>query len=535
MSTPDSVFIRRSGLDAYFFLRFLRTLLKLFIPLALVVLPILIPLNIVSGYSGKSGVRGLDRLSWTDVNLAHWSYYWAHLFLALGTITYFCFTVYREFSECVRIRQEYLVSPSHRSQASAKTVFFTGIPNELLFTQQLSKSFKDIAGGVRDVWINQDYTDLLSKVQKRDKVVALLEAAETSLIAKAIRAHGKKGYNNRCWTEDSIPLWKQYLREKDRECMRLPIFGLAWVSGIPFLGRKVDTIEYCRQELAHLNTEIENDQQDTRKYRLLNSAFVQFHSQKAAHTACQITAYWSPLKVVPQCVDVSPEDVIWESLYVKCWGHYIRKCLIIASIIIIILGWSVPIAFTGLLSQITYLVAFLPWLKGLERLPNWMLGFIRGVLPQSILMILLTLLPITVRLLAQQRGSNTRMSVELAVQRYYFSFLFLQVFLTVSLSSSVTTIIGDIFIGLDSVPSILASNLPKTSNYFFSYLLLQAFSISADGLAQVTRLLEWLFIARIMDRTPREKWKREVNLPKMQWGTIYPMYTNLACIGTLYR
>jgi len=64
-------------------------------------------------------------------------------------------------------------------------------------------------------------------------------------------------------------------------------------------------------------------------------------------------------------------------------------------------------------------------------------------------------------------------------------------------------------------------------------MLLQALSISANALIQVARLMEWFFLTSLMDRTPRQKWKRKANVPEMQWGTIYPVYTNLACIGML--
>src|ERR1700761_4463173 len=49
ISTSNSDFVQKCGLDAYFFLRYLRTLLRIFVPAALVILPILIPLNLVDG------------------------------------------------------------------------------------------------------------------------------------------------------------------------------------------------------------------------------------------------------------------------------------------------------------------------------------------------------------------------------------------------------------------------------------------------------------------------------------------------------
>ena len=497
------------------------------------VVPILLPLNIAYG---KSESRGLDKLHWADSSLSHHNYYWAYLVLALGVVLHFCHIIYQELLEYVRIRQEYLVSPFHGHQASATTVLFTRIPNELLSSKKLFELYRDLPGGVQNVWINQDLASLQAKVRQRERTVALLEAAETSLITKVIKNRNKTSSpkSDRDYSsQESTPLWKQYLRDEDRAYMRLPIFDLTWMPALPFFGQRVDVIEHCRQQLARLNTEIENDQLNFNKYPLLDSAFIQFYSQKAAHLACQTTAHYSPHQFISQGVDLSPEDVIWENLSITWWSKHVRNCLAIISLVTIAVGWSVPIAFTGLLSQITYLVALLPWLHMLERLPHWLLGFIQGVLPQSILIVLTMLPPILVRLLAQHQGLCTGVSIELAVQRHYFSFLFIHVFLTVSLSSSITTIIASILHGLGSVPSILALNIPKTSNYFFSYLLLQALTISGGGLVQIARLMEWFLLSPILDRTPRQKWTRRMDLPEMQWGTIYPVYTNLACIGML--
>ena len=87
------------------------------------------------------------------------------------------------------------------------------------------------------------------------------------------------------------PIWKKYLDEKERETMRLPIFGWAWMFSLPFVGAQVDTIDHCRKELARLNVEIEEDQKDPEKFPLMNSAFIQFNHQVAAHMACQAVRY----------------------------------------------------------------------------------------------------------------------------------------------------------------------------------------------------------------------------------------------------
>jgi hypothetical protein len=327
------------------------------------------------------------------------------------------------------------------------------------------------------------------------------------------------------------PLWKKYLRDKDRETMRLPIFGWQWMISLPLLGKKVDTIDYCRREVARLNLEIEQDQREPEKYPLMNSAFIQFNHQIAAHMACQAVSHHTPAQMAPRAVEISPDDVIWDNMSIRWWESYIRTGAVIIIIVGMVIGWAIPVSFTGALSKLDELGDNYKWLEWVKRIPHVFKSAIQGVLPQGLLALLIILLPLILRFLAKTQGDHTGMAVELSVQRYYFAFLFFQVFLVVSISTAITQVINDIAHNPQSAPAVLAGNLPKSSNWFFSYLLLQALSVSAGALAQAGELIQWFVLAPLLDSTARQKWRRQVNLPNMQWGSFFPVYTNLACIG----
>ncbi|KAH0542935.1 hypothetical protein FGG08_002704 [Glutinoglossum americanum] len=784
--TSNSDFIQKSGLDAYFFLRYLRTLLKIFIPIALVILPILLPMNLIGGLGPDGGVKGMDQLSWTNVNTKkHVNRYWAHLVLAVVIVCYVCYIFYDELRGYIRLRQAYLTSPQHRLRASATTVLVTAIPRKWLTINALDQLYDVFPGGLRNIWINRNFDELSEKVKERNKLALKLEAAETDLIKNAVKAHRKKekkgrkhmskaealeeereedaradqfasgsgvssgdphqirhsvrealsdpdpaslprederkrpripvpivgqglevvgggidrlghtvaggfrkvgrdvnerltsnsfaprddipqsgnrtdpavdggtqtramphqhnegshaehardvprtagteangavdakggsgwmfwkkgkktgkkngeddelplsypspvtpGANpqatingrrassesgnvlrkkrdispkkrgagkegsrkggeefpaayNEEYAEDDYgePVWKRYLSESDRETMRLPIFGWSWMPSLPLLGKKVDTIHYCRKEVARLNLEIEQGQQEPERYPLMNSAFVQFNHQVAAHMACQSVSHHIPQHMTPRHVEVSPDDVIWENMSIRWWERYIRTALVIIVVVGLVIGWAFPVTFTGLVSQVSYLTALVPWLDWVNKLPGWLLGIIQGVLPQLLLAILMALLPVILRLLAKQQGVHTGMAMELSVQNYYFAFLFVQVFLVVSLSSGITTVLQKISKDVTSAPGVLAQNLPKAGNYFFSYMLLQAFSVSAGALVQIGGLISWFILSPLLDSTARQKWTRQTSLPRVQWGTFFPVFTNLACIGIIY-
>lgn len=304
---------------------------------------------------------------------------------------------------------------------------------------------------------------------------------------------------------EEAPAWKRYLNEKNRDHIYLPIYGWTWMPAIPLLGKRVDTIYHCLKELELLNRQIQikqmelaklnSDQRQSRKYPLIKSAFVQFNTQSAAYMACQTLANQNLLYLSTRDVDVSVHNIRWDSLAIQWWNRYSQIGLVCFVICFLLLTWAVPVVFTGFLSQITTFSESMSWLHWIGSAPAWLSGSLKGVLPQLVLVVLTTMLPLILRTVTIWQGLLTETALELTVQKYHFLFLFVQNFLTVALSSSSTAIAQEVLQGLDSAPRLLARNLPKASNYFFSYLILQGLSVSAGALLQIDGLINWLFIA----------------------------------------
>jgi hypothetical protein len=313
-------------------------------------------------------------------------------------------------------------------------------------------------------------------------------------------------------------LWRTYLKSKDRETMRIPLFKQSWWPSIPLVGK---------------NAEIADDQAHEERFPLMNSAFIQFNHQVAAHMACQSVSHHIPRQMAPRTVEVNPNYVLWDNLSMKWWERYLRMTGIILLIVGLIIFWGVPVAFTGTLSQIKTLTDQLHWLAWINDLPIWLVSFIQGVLPPLFLAILFAVLPILLRFLAGLTGTTTAGERELLVQNFYFGFVFVQLFLVVSISTGITSTISSIVNNPIGVPQILAEKLPKSANYFFSYMILQALSISSGTLLQIGAVIVIVFL-RFMDTTPREKVSRVLSRPGINWGTMIPVYTNFGAIGIIY-
>lgn len=340
-------------------------------------------------------------------------------------------------------------------------------------------------------------------------------------------------YDETIVEDDETALWRSYIKPKDRETMRLPLFSWDWWPSIPLIGKKVDTIYHCRKELAKLNAEIDEDQAHPERYPLMNSAFIQFNHQVAAHMACQSLSHHVPRQMDPRTVEVNPNYVLWDNLTMKWWERYLRLFGVIVVIIGLIIFWGIPVSFTGALSQISTLTDELPWLDFLNRMPGWAISFVQGVLPPLFLAILFAVLPIILRFLAGATGTTTSGERELLVQNFYFAFVFVQLFLVVSLSTGITATIQKITNDPISVPQTLAENLPKAANYFFSYMILQALSISSGTLLQIGAVAIILLFG-FFDTTPRQKVSRVLNRSGINWGTMIPVYTNFGAIGIIY-
>ena len=132
--------------------------------------------------------------------------------------------------------------------------------------------------------------------------------------------------------------------------------------------------------------------------------------------------------------------------------------------------------------------------------------------------------------MAKWGGAPSLSRVELAVQNSYFAFQVVQVFLVTTLASAATSAVTKIINKPSSATSLLAENLPKASNFYIAYFILQGLSISSGALVQIVGLILFKLLGRFLDSTPRKIYQRWANLSGLGWGTVFPVFTNLVVI-----
>ncbi|EEY14903.1 phosphate metabolism protein [Verticillium alfalfae VaMs.102] len=483
---PDIVALQSQSLDAYLFLRFLRICATICLVGLLMTWPVLFPVNATGG----GGQKELNILSMSNIDIS---------------------------------------KSSNKTRLYAHA--FIGAPLSTVLLCKLRIVFSD---SVKNLWIAGTTKDLDELVEERDKVAMKLEGAEVKLI-KAVNKERLKAIKNGASAEKPAPsndaepgqVAARWIPQKSRPTHRLGKFGL--------YGKKVDSIDWARAELQRLIPQVDAAQAEYRagNYAKNGAVFVEFYTQSDAQAAFQVLTHHHALHMSPRYIGITPGEVIWKSLSIPWWQKVVRKYAVTAFITVLILFWAIPVAGVAMISQVDTLkkVSFLTWL---DKIPNIILGLVGGLLPSVAMAILMALVPIIMRLCAKIAGEPSASRVELFTQNAYFCFQLIQVFLITTISSSAVAAAQQIVDDPSSVFDILSEALPRSSQFYVSYFIVQGLGIAASVVSQVVGFIIFTLIYRFLTSTPRSMYNKWAQLSAISWGSVMPVYTNIAVISIAY-
>lgn len=135
--------------------------------------------------------------------------------------------------------------------------------------------------------------------------------------------------------------------------------------------------------------------------------------------------------------------------------------------------------------------------------------------------------------LAKFSGEPSYSRIELFTQNAYFAFQVIQVFLITTMTSSASAVVMQIKNSPDpagAVTRVLAENLPKSSNFYISYFIVQGLTIASGVISQVVGFIIFNLMYKYLAGTPRALYQKWANLSAISWGSTLPVYTNIAVI-----
>ncbi|KAJ6595767.1 hypothetical protein DFH09DRAFT_1135552 [Mycena vulgaris] len=569
--------LRANGADAYFFVRFLRMMARVFLPIWVLSWAILLPVTSVNTHVGNN--TKLDLFIMGNIQVDKQSRYWAHLVLAWVFTFWVFYNIRLEMTHFVTTRQQFLINPVHAKTVQANTVLITGIPARYLTPVALHAMFKDLPGGVKRIWINRNLRTLPDVYDRRLAACAKLESAETSLLSGAAKKHLKSGAAGKDPEQrGGVP---EVARE-DRPTHKLGFLGL--------FGEKVDSIDWARGEIVACNkllaqgqramvkemsdpnqTPAEEDEDgfaahegddadaeaqveaakdgkapkdektskeltkiSSQGYPAISSAFITFNRQIAAHMAENILLHHEPYRMAEKYSEVSPMDVIWSNLGMNPYEKKGRMLLSYAATTALIVFWAIPVSIVGIISNVHSLCTTAPWLAWICKIPTVPLGIISGILPPVLLAVLMMLLPIILRQFAVFEGIPTRTGVELSLMTRFFMFQVVHSFLIVTISAGIVSAIGSLLADPSSIPSLLSQKLPQASTFFLTYTILQGLAGTAGGFLQIVPLVIYYVKLYLLGSTPRSVYGIKYGARSVAWGTTFPGVTLLVVIALVY-
>ncbi|OXG22073.1 hypothetical protein C366_00971 [Cryptococcus neoformans Tu401-1] len=588
ISDPQEI-LRKNGVDPYVFVRFLIMMAKATIPIWLVSWIVLLPIDTANSHVlGKSG---LDRFTFGNVSKDKTSRYWAHLVMVYVFDFWIIWLLWGEMKHWLVIRQRHLINPSHSRLAQANTVLVTGIPKHLLSEEKLAQLFSHLPGGVKRIWLNRNLKEMPDIHDRRNYALQKLESAQVSLIKYALKyKHSREkkteklekkskpipealsgpvnpqmisNNHNTTQTTSSVngsvdlsniesghgaqqvftspsdlgqadQLVPRSKRPTHRIKPKWAPFGLGFLG----IGQKVDTIEWARKEIAYctaelarsreqLQKDIESPGTEHDKYPPLNSAFIHFNQQIAAHMAVQCLAHNQPYAMNNRYIEQSPANVIWRNLSLNQYERNVRQAISWAATLGLILLWATPVAFIGALSNITTLTEkyhWLGWINGDSFGKKVLQGVISGILPPVLLAILMELVPVILRQLAAFEGIPSRTEVEINLMTRYFLFLVIHTFFIVTLASGLISAVQQFADNPGSAATTLATQMPTASTFFITLILTQ-FTGTMGSLLRVVNLLLYYVRIILLGGSPRSVFTSRYRLNRPQFGETFPKIT----------
>lgn len=320
---PDKFVLYHESLDAYLYLRFLRTLIFLCVVGCCITWPILMPINATGGGTSSQ----LDRISIGNVTEKKKLY--AHAVVAWAFFSFVMFTVARERIWLIGLRQAWNLSKHNAQRLSSRTVLFLSAPTAALEHENAERYFGPDA--VR-VWQVTKIDKLESLVSDRDSAVEDLESAELKLILKA-NAKGRKSRNKR---NGSIAKFDD-LPDDIKKSLRP-----THILKTPPVGQRVDSIDWFREQIKTKSGEVEKERKSGEQADSLGGAaavFVEFRTQAAAQRAYQQVASAEILALNPRFTGVQPEEVIWKNLPLPPARRISQDGIATALVIAIIVFW----------------------------------------------------------------------------------------------------------------------------------------------------------------------------------------------------
>ncbi|GBG82443.1 hypothetical protein CBR_g34820 [Chara braunii] len=468
--TEDEV-ISLAGMDSAIFLRIFTFGLKLFIPICVFGIFVLIPVNVTDKSHRTVDLKSLDTLSMANVSKRS-DRLVAHMFFAWIFSFWTYYRLYKEYDEITELRFKAIASSKRAPDQF--TVLVRQVPENP--SESISvhvEHFFRVNHPNAYLSHNVVYAtrNLDSMVAKRQKLTDALSFAELRYEKKPTRRPTHK------------------------------VGFLCWA-------KRVDTIDWCREELKKLNSEIAEELKHitTNESFIMPAAFVSFRSRYGAAIAAQTQQSKNPLVWLTEWAP-EPRDVCWPNLSIDYMQLNGRIWVMRALLFGLVFFYLIPIGFVQSLANLESLNEKVPFFRHITNVPvvNQVLT---DFLPGLALKIFLAILPSLLMVMSTFQGYVSNSGIQRSAAEMYYYFMIVNVFFGSIFAGSALNLVNRFKALLENpgdIPMTFGREIPSRAPFFITYIMLEGWAGFPSEALRVSTLVVFHIKSLLLFKTEKDK------------------------------
>nr|XP_043628060.1 CSC1-like protein At1g32090 [Erigeron canadensis] len=470
MKEPE--IIEHAGLDSAVFLRIYILGLKIFGPVTLTALLLLVPVNVSDGtlsfLSKDLVVSDIDKLSISNVQPKSLKFF-AHISMMYAFTFWICYMLYKEYDMVTSMRLSFMASKHRRAEQF--TVLVRNMPNGHSVSDNVDKFFKKN---------HPDHYLCHQVVYNANKFGRLVR-----------RRHRLQN-----WLD-------YYMLKFERHPGKRPTIKTGFLG---LWGKKVDSIEYYKQLIKQFDQRLTMERQKVLKDPkcIMPATFVSFNSRWGAAVCAQTQQSKNPTMWLTNWAP-EPRDVYWRNLAIPFVSLSIRKVVISLLVFALVFFYMIPIAFVQSLANLEGLERVAPFLRPVIEL-KFIKSFLQGFLPGFALKFFLYILPSVLMVMSKIEGHVAFSVLERRTAAKYYYFMLVNVFL-----GSIVT--GTAFEQLDSfihqsptqIPRTIGVSIPMKATFFITYIMVDGWAGIAAEILRLKPLVIFHLKNMFIVKTERDR------------------------------
>ncbi|KAH6804417.1 early-responsive to dehydration stress protein [Perilla frutescens var. frutescens] len=440
LKMSESQIITHAGLDSAVFLRIYTLGLKIFTPVAIVALLILIPVNVSDGtlsfLSRDLVVDDIDKLSISNVRPKSYKFF-VHISMEYLFTFWVCYMLYKEYNRIASMRLKFLAAQGRRAEQF--TVLVRNVPH--------------VSG--RSV---SDSVETFFQRNHPDHYLCHQAMYNANKFARMVRQRNR------------LQNWLDYYQLKfERHPDKRPKTKRGCLG---ICGKKVDSIDYYKEQIKYLDKKLTMERQKILKdsKSVMPAAFVSFNSRWGAAVCAQTQQSKNPTLWLTNWAP-EPRDVYWRNLAIPFVSLSIRKLVISLSVFALVFFYMIPIAFVQSLANLEGLERVAPFLRPLVEW-GFIKSFLQGFLPPLALKLFLYFLPAILMIMSKIEGHIALSVLERRTAAKYYYFLLVNVFLgSIVAGTAFQQLHAFLHQSATQIPRNIGVSIPMKATFFITYIM----------------------------------------------------------------